>query len=191
MIQDAQKDRALDDDRPVVFMVQDEARFGRITQPTRCWAPLGMRPCAPTQIVRQAIYAFAAIAPKTGRMTSLILPTANSDTMGLFLEQVSKDFAGSFVVMQVDGASWHRSQKVRIPENIRLIFQPPYSPQVNPTEHIWEEIREKYFPNRAFPSLDAVQDRLCMALQELCHDPDCVRSMTYFPHIRVACENAN
>jgi hypothetical protein len=136
LIQDAQKDRAPDDDRPVVFMVQDEARFGRITQPVKCWAPHGMRPCAPTQIVRQAIYAFAAIAPKTGCMTSLILPTANYDMMGLFLEQVSKDFAGSFIVMQVDGASWHRSQKVRIPENIRLIFQPPYSPQVNPTEHI-------------------------------------------------------
>jgi transposase len=172
-------------------MVQDEARFGRITQPVKCWAPLGMRPCAPSQIVRQAIYAFAAIAPKTGQMVSLILPTANSDMMSLFLEQVSKDFIDSFVVMQVDGASWHHSQKVCIPENIRLIFQPPYSPQVNPTEHLWEEIREKYFPNRAFPSLDAVQDQLCTALQELSLDPVRVRSMTYFPHIRVACENAN
>lgn len=190
MIQNAQVGREPDDDRPVVFMVQDEARFGRITQPVKCWAPLGTRPIAPNQIVRQAIYAFAAIAPKTGKMTSLILPMANSDMMSIFLEQVSKDFIGSFVVMQVDGASWHHSQKVCIPENIRLIFQPPYSPQVNPTEHLWEEIREKYFPNRAFPSLDAVQDQLCTALHDLSCDKERMRSMTYFPHIRVACEKA-
>jgi transposase len=157
----------------------------------RCWSPPGIRPSAPTQIVRQAIYAFAAIAPKTGKTTSLILPTANSDMMSLFLEQVSEDFVDSFIVMQVDGASWHRSQKVRIPENIRLIFQPPYSPQVNPTEHLWEEIREKHFGNRLFSTLDALQDHLCMALEKLSHNADSVRSLTYFPHIRVACENAN
>jgi transposase len=191
LIQNAQEGRAPDDDRPIVFMVQDEARFGRITQPVRCWAPPGIRPSAPNQIIRQAIYAFAAIAPKTGHMVSLILPTANSDMMTLFLEQVSKEFVGSFIIMQVDGASWHRSQKVRIPENIRLIFQPPYSPQVNPTEHIWEEIREKHFGNRLFPTLDALQDCLCMALDNLSCNANSVRSMTYFPHIRVACENAN
>lgn len=191
MIQKAQIGRAPDDHRPVVFLVQDEARFGRITQPVKCWAPLGMRPSAPSQIIRQALYAFAAIAPKTGQMTSLILPTANSDMMSVFLEQVSKDFVDSFVVMQVDGASWHRSSRVRIPENIRLIFQPPYSPQVNPTEHIWEEIREKHFGNRLFPTLDALQDHLCMALGKLSCKNDSVRSITYFPHIRVACENAN
>lgn len=191
MIQDAQIGRAPDDNRPVVFMVQDEARFGRITRPVKCWAPPGMRPCAPNQIVRQAIYAFAAIVPKTGHMTSLILPTANSDMMSIFLEQVSNDFIGSFIIMQVDGASWHHSQKVRVPENIRFIFQPPYSPQVNPTEHIWEELREKHFGNRTFSTLDALQDQLCMALDKLSQNTDSVRSITYFPHIRIACENAN
>jgi len=44
----------------------------------------------------------------------------------------------------------HRSQQLHVPENIRLIFQPPYSRQVNPVEHIWDEVREKYFPNRIF-----------------------------------------
>ena len=117
-----QEGRSPDDDRPVVFLVQDEARFGRITQPVKCWAPLGIRPNAPNQIGSLAIYAFAAIAPKTGQMTALILTTANSDMMSLFLEQVSKDFIGSFVVMQVDGASWHHSQKVRIEDQYPFHF---------------------------------------------------------------------
>ena len=175
----------------MIFLVQDEARFGRITQPVRCWAPAGMRPCTPQQIVRQAIYAFTAVAPKYGEMVSLILPTANTEMMTIFLEHVSKQFTDCFIVMQVDRASWHRSQHLQLPENIRLIFQPPYSPEVNPVEHIWDELREKYFSNRIFPSLDALQDHLCTAMNELSSNNNAVRSITYFPHIRVACEKAS
>jgi len=169
--------------------VQDEARFGRITQPTRCWAPEDIRPCVPNQIVREAIYTFAAVAPQTGQMTSTILPTANTEMMNIFLKQVSQEFINSFIVMQVDQAGWHRSRSLEIPENIRLIFQPPYSPETNPVEHMWEELREKHFPNRIFSSLDTLQEHLCNALCELSSHPDLVRSMTYFPHIRAACEN--
>jgi transposase len=149
-----------------------------------------MRPCIPTQIVRQAIYAFAAVSPQTGSMVSLILPTANTDMMALFLKQVSQEFASSFIIMQVDRASWHCSQHLQVPENMRLIFQPPYSPEVNPVEHVWKELREKYFANRMFPSLDELQEHLCNSLNEFSSHPDDIRSLTYFPHIRVACETA-
>jgi transposase len=191
LIQETQHDRKPDDARPVLFLVQDEARFGRITQPKRCWAPEGMRPCIPSQIVRQALYAFAAVAPQSGSMISLIFPTANTDMMTIFLKQVSQQFAEKFIIMQVDQASWHRSQQLQIPENMRLIFQPPYSPEVNPVEHIWEYLREKHFANRIFSSLDDLQEHLCNALNDLSSHTDILRSMTYFPHIRVACENAS
>ena len=174
-----------------MFMVQDEARFGRITRPSRCWAPEGVRPCTPHQIIRQCLYAFAAIAPQSGEMVSLILPNATTDMMALFLEHVSSQFPDSYIVMQVDGASWHRSHQLHLPENIRLIFQPPYSPEINPVEHLWDELREKYFANHLFSSLDALQDQLCTALNEFSSHPNKIRSMTYFPHIRVACENAD
>lgn len=187
-MKEAQKDRKTDDDRPVVFLVQDEARFGRITQPTRCWAPKDMRPCVPAQIVREAIYAFAAVEPQTGQMTSTILPTANTEMMNIFLKQVSQEFTNCFIVMQVDGAGWHHSQKLEIPENMRLIFQPPYSPETNPVEHIWEELREKHFANRMFSSLDELQKHLCSVLSDLLSQTDLIRSLTYFPHIRVVCE---
>ena len=148
-----------------------KARFGRITQPRRCWAPANMRPCTPLHIVCESIYVFASFAPQYGKMISLILSTANTDMMKIFLEHISQEFTDSFLVMQVDGASWHRSQQLPIPENIRLIFQPAYSPEVNPVEHIWDELREKYFSNRLFPSLDALQDHLCTALNELSSHP--------------------
>ncbi len=103
--------------------------------------------------------------------------------MNLFLEHVSQTFAKFFLVMQVDGAAWHGSHDLVVPSNIRLIQQPPYSPEVNPAEHLWDELREKYLHNRAFPSLDALIEVLCQGLNALADDPAALRSLTGFPHI--------
>ena len=70
-------------------MGQDEGRFGRISRPKRCWAPPGIRPHAPAQVVRESVYVSAAVAPDAGLMTALILPDANTDMMNLFLEHLS------------------------------------------------------------------------------------------------------
>lgn len=166
-------------------MAQDEGRFGRISTPRRCWAPPKMRPCVPKQIVREYTYVYAAVAPERGLMTSLLLPHADTAMMNLFLEHVSRTFAQYFIVIQVDQAAWHRSKALVIPENIRLIAQPAYSPEVNPAEHIWEELREKYLPNRAFASLDSLFDTLCTGLDELTSDLERLRSLTFFPHFRI------
>jgi transposase len=72
-----------------------------------------------------------------------------------------------------------------VPENIRLIEQPPRSPELNPTEHIWEEVREKHFYNQVFASLATVTDTLCQGLHELMETPEKLCWMTSFPHLRV------
>lgn len=172
------------DSRPVAVVTQDEGRFGRISDPKPAWAPPGVRPKAPKQIVREYMYVFSAVAPALGKMTSLILPYANSEMMNIFLNQVAQDFEEYFVVMLVDGAGWHRSKDLKIPENIRLIQQPSHSPELNPAEHIWEELRENHLHNEAFDSLDELQDRLCEALRNLNDDPDRLRSLTNFPYLK-------
>ena len=164
-------------------MAQDEGCFGRISRAHRCWAPPGMRPHAPCQVVREYMYVYAAVAPAQGEMTSLILPSADTAMMTLFLEHVSQTFSKYFIVMQVDGAGWHHSNELVVPSNMRLIAQPAYSPEVNPVEHIWDEVREKYFGNRAFPSLDALIEVLCQGLNELADDSARLRSLTGFPHL--------
>ncbi len=116
-------------------MAQDEGCFGRISRPIRCWAPPGIRPHVPSQFVREYVYVYSAVAPAQGKMTSLILPAADSAMMTLFLEHVSRTESSYFIVMQVDRASWHHSDELVIPSNIRLIEQPAYSPEVNPVEH--------------------------------------------------------
>lgn len=177
--------REASDERPVLIMAQDEGCFGRISRAKRCWAPPGMRPHAPAQVVREYTYAYAAVAPALGQIVSLILPEVSTEMMNLFLEQVSQTYPTYFVVMQVDQAGWHHANELVIPENIRLIPQPAYSPELNPVEHIWDELREKYFHNRLFSSLEAVSEALCQGLNALTNDPDRLRSLTGFPHLKV------
>ena len=174
-----------EDARPLLILAQDEGRFGRISRPKACWAPPGIRPQAPAQVIREASYACAAVAPSLGRICSLLLPTVNTESMNIFLQHVSQTFSDYFLVMQVDQAGWHQAKELVIPDTLRLIKQPPYSPEVNPVEHIWDDIREKSFHNRAFDSLDALTEKLCDAFNSLSNDPDHITSMTFFPHLNV------
>ncbi len=177
--------RAPSDTRPVLMMTADQGKFGRIGEVRRAWVPPGIRPRVTKQIVQEYIYAFAAVAPALGAMTTLVLPYTNTEMMNLFLRQVAMEFADYFIIMQVDGATYHHSAGVVVPENIRLIEQPARSLKLNPTGHIWEEVREKHFYNKVFDSLDTITDFLCQSLQELMLAPAKVSSMTYFPDLRI------
>ena len=118
-------------------------------------------------------------------MTSLILPMANTEMMNLFLAQVAEDFQEHFIIMLMDQAGWHTSHPLEIPENIRLINFPPRSPELNPVEHIWEELKEKNFANKAFPSLDEVEHTLCLGFNQLARNPEQLCSMTKFPYLNI------
>jgi transposase len=176
--------------RSIRLMFQDEARFGRINEPSRCWAPEGIRPNVPCQIIREYTYAYAAVSPHDGVMDSLILPEVNSEAMSVFLAEVSARHADELILMVIDGAGWHRALDLRIPDNISIIQLPPYSPELNPAEHIWDEIREKWFKNKVFKDLDAVEDNLVNALLDLENDVNRVLSITNFNWIKSIFLNA-
>jgi transposase len=164
-------------------MFQDEARFGRINIPRSCWAPLGIRPVVGSQVIREYTYAYAAVSPADGVMDSLILPEVNTKVFALFLEEVAVRHASEFVIMFVDGAAWHTTKGLALPDNLCLSFLPPYSPELNPAEHLWDCIRENWFPNKTFNSLDAVEDTLVEALLSLEMDNARVQSLTGFKWI--------
>lgn len=84
----------------------------------------------------------------------------------------------------LDGAGWHIAHTLRIPAHMRLVFLPPYSPELNPVEPIWDHIREKYFANRLFKSLRAVEQRLHDAFGDLQQTPDLVKSITNFNWVK-------
>lgn len=105
--------------------------------------------------------------------------------MNIFLKQVSDDLTNYFVLMLVDQADWHKSTEIKVPENIRLIEQPSHSPELNPSEHLWEDLRENEFHNEALGSLDQVEHALCEGLRRIEADPEALSSMTLFPYLDI------
>ena len=165
-------------------MFQDEARFGRVRLPARCWAPSKIRPIVPQQIIREYTYAYSAISPQDGQLDSLILPDMYADTMGLFLKEISLRHFNEYVLIVMDGAPCHRAGILKIPKNIKIIKLPPYSPQLNPVENLWGEIREKHFVNCVFKDMNAVTKRLIKALNDFESDSSRISKLSQFPWIK-------
>jgi hypothetical protein len=134
-------------------------------------------------LTHEYTYAFGAVDVCTGELDSLILPHVNTGCMQLFLNEVSARHPDDRIVMVIDGAGWHRSESLTPPENIHLLSLPPYAPELNPIEHVWDELREKFFHNRVFKSLDALEDHLTLALKSLETDATTVASIVSWPWI--------
>ena len=157
-------------------MFEDESGFGRINKPKRCWCPHGIRPSVPCHHIREYRYAYGAVEPLTGESCFLVLPYANTDCMNIFLQELSKDYPKDYIILVADGASWHRSKTLEIPKNIKILHLPPYTPELNPIEQIWKEIRKLGFKNEAFVTLEKVIDRLCDIINSL--TTDIIKSIT-------------
>ena len=161
-------------------MFQDEGRFGLLGTPRRCWAPRSIRPVVGARLQRKYLYAFAAVSPHDGVLDRLILPWVNAETMSLFLATVAARHDDEFIVMVMDQAGWHLAGNLQVPANVRIVLLPPYSPELNPTEHLWEALREDWFANTVFHDLAAVEDALDDGLIDLESNPQRVQAMTGF-----------
>lgn len=177
--------------RPVRVMFQDEARFGRISDCRYCWAKFPMRPTVKAMLTHQYVYAYGAVSILDGAFDSLVLPHVNSECMALFLREIAGRYPHDNIVMVLDGAGWHKSQSMPIPDNLRLLSLPPYSPELNPVEHLWDELREKCFHNLAFDSLDALEDQLVTGLRNLEFDQERVSNICSWKWIINALSIAN
>jgi len=164
-------------------MFQDEARFGRISDTRYCWCPKPLRPLVKAMVTQEYTYAYAAASPHDGVLDTLILPSVNGECMQLFVEEVARRHANENVLMVVDGAGWHRNESLAMPSNLRLLFLPPYAPELNPVEHLWDDLREKSFHNRVFDSIMALENHLESALADFERSPDRVRSITHWEWI--------
>ena len=148
-------------------MFQDEAGFGRINKPKRCWCPAGVRPVTPCHHIREYRYAYGAVEPSTGDSFFLVMPNCNTDSMNVYMKHLSNEFRQDLILLIMDKASWHRSKSMNIPENIRIMHIPPYTPEMNPIEQIWKELRKLGFRNELFNTLELVVDRLCDTINSL------------------------
>jgi len=129
------------------------------------------------QIVREYTYAYIAVAPANGEIDSLILPNMYMPTMELFLKEISSRHPNEYILMIFDGAPSHRSESLTVPKNMHIVRIPPYSPECNPCENMFDEMREKFFPNLVFDSMDAVEDQMVFSLNSLEKNPKTVKSI--------------
>ena len=98
-----------------------------------------------------------------------------------FLDVLASRLAPQDTLLILDGAPNHRCGDLAVPNNITLLYLPPYSPELNPKENLQDEIREKLFKN--YKSMDAVRARLNQAILYIDRNPKLVRSITSFPYI--------
>ena len=168
---------------PLRLIFQDEARFGRMSDPRSCWAPAPHRPVVNMALVREFRYEYAAVSPWDGCLDFMTAEKMNTDNMSRFILQVSEAHRDEFIVMVVDGASSHRSKELNVPENVSLIRLPPYSPELNPAEQIWNVLRRDYFANRVFDSLNAATEQAELGLAEMATNKLAIRQLTNWPWI--------
>ena len=134
---------------------QDEARIGQQGTLTRVWARRGSRPTAIRQTEYKWAYLWAAVEPVTGQMAAMITPDVNTDRMSQFLHGLSSMLdAGDLAVVVLDNAGWHRAKALKVPSSLVLLPLPPYSPELNPVERLWQWLRSHHLSNRVYADYD-------------------------------------
>ena len=155
----------------VEIWFQDEMRIGQKNGCVRQWAKRGTRPRQPADQRYESTYVFGAVCPARDTGVALILPHADTWAMQQHIDATAKHVApGSHGVMLLDNAGWHRTKKLKWPENLSPLFIPPGCPELNAHENIWQYLRQTYLSNRVFKTykdiVDAASDAWTKLLAE-------------------------
>jgi len=167
-------------DKDIFF---DESRFGLITDISRVWKGFGIKPIVKTQLKFKYTYLYKAVNPKTGESFSLIMPSINTDNLNKFLEEFKEFLGDKEVVLIMDNASFHKSKRLKIPKGISIEYIPPYSPELNPIERVFQEIK-KHFKNLIFDNIDEMIEKLSEVLNTFSMEK--LKNLTFFPYIKNA-----
>ena len=165
--------------KPVEIWFEDEARVGQQGTLTRIWARRGRRPRAPRDRRYSWAYLFGAVCPERAIGAALVLPYANAEAMSLHLAEISRHVRpGAHAVLVLDGAGWHSAASLAVPANITLLPLPPYSPELNPVENVWQYLRQNQLSLRVWDDYAAIVDTCCQAWNALMAMPDRLASIT-------------
>ena len=153
----------LDTDKMEVWW-QDECRVGQQGSLSRVWANKGTRP----RVVRQrqflSTHIFGAVCPERDIGCAWVLPQCNSGMMQIHLDEISKSVQeGYHGIILMDRASWHTTEALVIPGNLSLMPLPPYSPELNPMEQVWQQLRKIKLSNTCFKNYDHIVNACCEA----------------------------
>jgi len=165
---------------PIRFSVwfQDECRFGQQGTLTRVWARTGSRVRAVRQTQYDYLYVVGAVCPKNGESCGLLLPYLDTNMLNLFLVHLSNSVgADEHIILIWDGAGYHTSHSLQVPDNITLLQLPPYSPELNPVENLWHFLKSHYWANRVYKNYQALMEAAQDAWQAVCMVPERIKSI--------------
>ena len=144
------------------------------------WAPRGSRPAAVRDNRHDSAYLFGAICPDRAVGAAIVMPWVSSEAMTIHLAEISKQVCSeAHAVLVCDGAGWHQTgARLTVPDNMSLLRLPPYAPELNPIENVWEYLRANKLSMTVWDSYTAIVDACCTAWNEFVHDPERVVSIT-------------
>lgn len=154
-----------DNDMEVKIFSYDETRFGLITSLGKRITLRGVRPVGLIQRTFENYYIYGAADVSDGENFFLEFSNMNTDCFQCFLDKFSECFKYSINVMLIDNAGIHKAKRLIIPENIRLLFLPAYSPELNPIERFWQYIKA-YTKGKIFSGLPEMKDYVANILKK-------------------------
>lgn len=128
----------------------------------------------------KSTYLYGAFSPITGDKFLLELPQCNSELFQIYLDEFSNFNKDEFKIVVLDNGAFHKATKLQIPQNIALLFLPPYSPELNPAEKIWARYK-RAFSNKFFTDLDQVSEFIRSETEHLSFN--IVRSICSYPYV--------
>lgn len=142
------------------------------------WAKKGTRPILRVCGKRDKVYVIGFVEPITGVWVSYLVPALNGDWYSAVLQLLSSHFDSEPIKLVVDRAGWHIGKDIQVPSNISLEFLPPHSPELNPVEQVWDDVRYNYTRNQTFTEAEVLWDTLSDAMRDYSANPQKVKSMT-------------
>lgn len=126
----------------------------------RMWAEKGKETTVKVKQGFKNFYMYSSINPNTGEDYSLILSCVDTEMMNLYLKKFSLAYRKESIVLVMDQAGWHKSKQLSIPRNIKIVYLPPYSPELNPVERFWRFLKKEVLHNFVYESLDELINKL-------------------------------
>ena len=159
---------------------EDESRVGQQGSLTRIWATKGTRPRKVKQKQFISTYIYGAACHPTGQSYGMILPYANTDAMNIFLGGLSKEIgSGRHIALIIDNAGWHTAADLIVPRNITLIPLPPYAPELNAMEQVWEWMKSHFLYNQSYADYEDIVDKLAYAWNQVSGNADLIKSIIH------------
>jgi transposase len=166
---------------------QDESRFGQQGTITNVWAKKGSRPTAVRQTEYEYLWVLGAVCPETGHAEGLLSPQLNTKIINEFLAQFAQTLpADEHAVMVWDGAGFHTSGQLRVPDNITLVKLPAYSPELNPIENLWHYLKSHFWSNRAYQDYEDLEKAAMDAWRKAALDTELIKSVCAAPYLNRA-----